>query len=227
MKRILVILFAASSLTVARADFVLKQQIKSVGQNGVVTLEVKDDQSRLDMPTDLLGDVSVIQDLNTGDKTMMIHQRKIAKLESGAEVRQSAEQFGYSTNGVVPKPVDTGKTGKVGDYDTEIYTWTNNNGVGGTLWVAKNYPDFDKIKIYLKKLEESPAGQMMRGDSPDGNTLPGMVVKSEKVAHGDIITETLISAKEQPVNASDFDVPDDYRIIGLPITTNPTTTPDK
>lgn len=220
MKQILVILLAASTLTVARADFVFKQQIESSAQNGIVSFEVKGDKTRKDMPTELMGEVSVIQDLNTGDTIMMIHQRKIAKMESGTEIKQRAEQSGQS-NSVAPKPVDTGKTEKIGDYDAEIYTWTNNHGMGGTLWITTNYPDIAKFEIQLKKLDESPANQMTKGDLPETSTLPGIVIKSQIMAHGDKITKTLISAKEEPVDASDFQIPDDYRIVGLPITTNP------
>ena len=205
----------------ARADFVIQQKIESADQNGVLTLKIKGDKTRLDMPTERLGNVSVIQDLNTGDKIMMIHQQKVAKMQS------AAEQASAGNDGENPALVKTGKTEKVGNYDTEIYTWTNDHGMSGTLWVAVNYPDYPKFKSLLKKLHDSKAGQMLKGTQPDTSTLPGMVVKSKKETPLGEVATTLISAKEEPVNASDFQIPDDYRIVGLPITTNPTPAQNK
>ena len=103
MKLIIGVIMFAAAIT-ARADFVIQQKIESADQNGVLTFKIKGDKTRLDMPTERLGDVSVIQDLNTGDKIMMIHRQKAAKMQS------AAEQTNAGADGESPTLVKTGKT---------------------------------------------------------------------------------------------------------------------
>jgi hypothetical protein len=214
MKQIFALIALALSVVAARADFVIQQKIESTEQNGIVTLKFKDDKTRRDMPTERVGDVSIIQDLNTGDTITMIHRQKAVRKESGTEFKQRMEQMDDGiTNAVTPKPVDTGRTEKVDNYDTEIYSWTNSSQMSGTFWVAKNYPDYQKIRPLYLKLEQSPAGQMVKRTTPGTSAFPGMVVKSQiKSPMGETI-KTLISAKEEPVAASDFQIPEDYQIV--------------
>jgi Domain of unknown function (DUF4412) len=219
MKQTFAILFLALSLTGVHGDVVVKKQIQSAMQNGIITFRISGNKTRRDMPTERLGDVSVIQYLNTGQTITMIHRQKIAKMESADEHRQKADELNRNSL-PVPKLLDTGKAGKLGNYETEVYSWTNNRDMGGKLWVAKNYPDFQKIQIQLKRLEQSPAMQMIKGNGPAISDLPGMVVKSQRQALGETITETLISVKEEPANPADFEIPNDYHVIGLQITTN-------
>src|SRR5262249_39906280 len=152
----------------------------------------------------MLGPVSVIEDLKTGDRIMMINQRKEAKMQSFDEFKQ---KFTQANSGGSLKVVKTGKTEKVGNYDTEIFTWTNNLNAGGTIWVAKNFPDYPKFQAMFKRLEQSPTGQLSAQAQPASATLPGMIVKSQKKTPAGEITMTLISAKEENLPASDFQIP--------------------
>lgn len=216
MKQILPFVVLALSVVGARADFVIQQKVESTEQNGIITQKFKGDKTRTDMPTERMGDVSVIRDLKTGEAITMIHRQKMARQESGAEYKQRMKQMNNGmTNAVPPKIVDTGKSEQVGNYDAEIYTWTNSSHISGTFWVAKNYPDYPKIKSLFLKLEQSTAGQVSKGIAPDMSALPGMVVKSKIESPMGEIKKTLISAKEEPVAASDFQIPAGYRIQGL------------
>jgi hypothetical protein len=212
MKRLLAFLALVFTVITVQADLVIQEKVESADQHGVVTTKIKGDRTRIDMPTDRLGDVSVIDDVKTGDKIMMIHGRKQAKMESGAEVAQKEKSDGTET--ASSKPVNSGRTEKVGGYDTEIYTWTNNSDMGSTLWVAKCYPDYAKIRLDLKTLY-----QTHKNTSADTSTLPGMVVKSKTESAMGERTMTLISAKEEPVKATDFRIPADYQVQGLQIST--------
>lgn len=227
MKRTFALAALALSAVAARADFVIQQKIESAEQKGVLTLKIKGDKTRLDMPTERAGEVSLIQDLDTGDTITMIQQQKAARKESGAAYKRRMELMDKGvTNAAPPKAADTGKTEKVGNYDTEIFSWTNSSRVGGTFWVAKNYPDYPKFKSLFTRLEQTYAGQMSKRTSPGVGTLPGMVVKSQiKSPTGESITKTLISAKEEPVAASDFQVPADFRMVSQQATPGHPTTP--
>src|SRR5207249_2869016 len=107
-----------------------------------------------------------------------------------------------TANAEPPKPLATGQTEKVGQYDTEIYTWSN-YGMNWKLWVAKNFPNFAKIKIWLEKMSKLAGGGMGKGMAYDPATLPGMVVKSEmEMSGGQKVTNTIISAKDDNIDPS-------------------------
>ena len=120
------------------------------------------------------------------------------------------------TNAAPPKFQDTGKTEKVGNYDAEIYTWSSPDGANQTVWVARDFPDYAKIKVQMDKLNDSPVAQMSKGAAPDVNTLPGMVVKTQMEMNGQKVTSTLVSAKESSVDASIFQTPKDYQPMNQP-----------
>ena len=221
MKQISILSGLAFSLAVARADLVLQQNIESAMMNGTVTTQIKGNQIRVDMPSSPQGAVSTIMDLNSGDSTTLMHQQKIAMKVPGAAVKQMAENMrkaraGAGTNAPLPQFTDTGKTERVGDYTAEVYTWSRPDGANQTVWVAKNFPDYAKIKAQMDKLNQSPMAQISKGSSPDVNTLPGMVVKTQMEMNGQKVTSTLVSVKEQSVDASVFETPKDYQQMTQP-----------
>jgi peroxiredoxin len=70
--------------------------------------------------------------------------------------------------------------------------------------VAKDFPNYEKINGILENLN----GLIC----PDPAQLPGMVMRTEiKVCGTNLLTITLISAKEEPVDASAFAIPKNYR----------------
>ena len=226
MKRILILSGLAFSLAAARADLVIQQKIEGAMMNGTVTVKVKGNQVRTDIPSSPQGSMSTILDLNSGDQVMLMHQEKMAMKIPGARVKQMAENMrkeraDAGTNGPPAKFTDTGKTEQVGEYNAEIYTWSGPDGEKQTVWVAKNFPDYSKIKTDMDKLEESPMAKISRGSAPDASTLPGMVVKTQTEMNGQKVTSTLVSAKEQTVDASVFETPKDYHEMTAPAVAPP------
>lgn len=215
MKRIFVLVALVFTIAAARADLVMEQKIESAMVNGTITTKIKGDKVRLDMPATPQGAISTIMDVNTGDSITLMHGQKAVIKIPGTEIRQMAENMkkaranGAATN-AAPKFHDTGKTEKVGDYDTEIYTWSSPNGATQTVWVAKNFPNYAGIKVQMDKLNNSPVAQMSKDTSPDVGALPGMVVKTQMEMNGQKVTSTLVSAKEESVDASIFEAPKDY-----------------
>jgi hypothetical protein len=218
MKRISIFLALISLGAAAHADFVIQQKVEGGLQSGDMTMKIKGDKVRVDMAGPA-GDVSSILDMNTGDSTVLMHQQKMAMNMPAAQLKQTMERMknqNGNTNAAPPQLVDTGKTGMVGGYDAEIYTWTNNRDAGGMIWVSKTFPDYTKIKVQLDKLENSPVSQMSKGLAPDTSALPGMVMKSKIDMNGQEMISTLISAKEESVDASAFEVPADYQLMTAP-----------
>ena len=221
MKQIVISLGLAFSIMAARADLVLQQKVESAMINGTITTQIKGDKIRVDMPSSPQGAMSTIMDLSSGDSTTLLHEQKVAMKVPGAEIKQMAEKLKQSrasagTNAAPPTFQDTGKTEKVGNYDAEIYTWSSPDGANQTVWVAKDFPDYAKIKVQMDKLNDSPVAQMSKGAAPDVNTLPGMVVKTQMEMNGQKVTSTLVSAKESSVDASIFQTPKDYQQMNQP-----------
>jgi hypothetical protein len=57
---------------------------------------------------------------------------------------------------------------------------------------------------------------MMKGMMPEASEFPGMPIRTEVENGSDKITTTLISAKQEPVNAADMEVPAAYKEMTMP-----------
>ena len=201
------ILCAAAS----KADLTIEQKRESANGSGTVVLKIKGEHFRSDMTVNPIGAMSTIVNTSTMDSVTLIHSQKTAVRTDGAKLKARIDaQDNKQTER--PKLVDTGKSEKVGGYDAEIYNWSNGK-VSQTLWVAKNFPGFDKLKGEIDKVSNSGARGMGANNSyPDMTTLPGMVVKSETTG-GDIkMVLILVSVKQDAIDDSEFDIPKDYKL---------------
>jgi len=205
MKRFF-LLFTVACATVARADLVMQQQIVTPDYNGVITMKVKGDKVRLDVNAGQPQALSTIMDLNTGETTTLVHGQKMYLKTQNAPAKKN-KPAGAASRAPVPRP--TGQTQKVGEYDTELYTWSNANGITGTAWVAKNFPDYARVRADLAALDQTTGAG--NGASPELSTLPGMVVRSQVAGGGQTLTMALISAREGSLDKSIFGVPRDYK----------------
>jgi hypothetical protein len=57
---------------------------------------------------------------------------------------------------------------------------------------------------------------MSKDTSPDVGALPGMVVKTQMEMNGQKVTSSLVSVKEESVDASIFEAPKDYHEMAQP-----------
>ena len=188
-------------------------------------MKVRGTKIRLDLYAGQPRAISTIKDLNTGDIVTLMHNQKMFLKTPGAPTKQARPaSTGAAANVKPPKPRDTGKSEKMGGYDTKIYTWSNSRGIIGTAWVAKNFPNFAQIRTDLAALDKSPSGTN-NDMSPELSTLPGMVVKSQVSGGGQTITAILVSAKEEPIDASLFQTPRDYREVPRPQPLKPVSQP--
>ena len=78
----------------------------------------------------------------------------------------------------------------------------------------KTYPDYARIRADFAVLDQNRrSGQRC---DPELSVLPGMVVRSQVAGGGQTITMALISAREEPMNASLFGIPRDYKEVPRP-----------
>jgi hypothetical protein len=203
MKRIFVLSTLLCAAIGARADLVIQQQITAPNYTGVTTMMVKGTRVRLDLYAGEPKALSTIVDLSTGETITLLHTQKMyLKTQT-----KPAKPAGTASKAPVPRAA--GKTQKVGNYDTEVYNWSNDRGIAGTAWVAKNYPDFARIKVDLATLDRTAGAE--NDTSPEVGLLPGMVVRSQVSGGGQTLTLALISARETPLDASSFGIPRDYQ----------------
>ena len=199
----------------ARADIVIEQKMESAIINGNVTMKVKGDNARMDMPSPLGGNVTTLMNFKSGDMVTLMHQQKMAMKMNLADVKKQQEA-GQKALGVDPtkieKPKATGAKEKVGDYDTEIFEM-NQGALQAKLWIAKDFPNAQAIKDQMMKLSSSMGGA---GFDPSKVDVPGMVVKSEVSTPVGKMTITLVKAKEEPVDDAEFKKPEGYQEMEMP-----------
>jgi hypothetical protein len=198
MKPIFVFLALVCTAAGARADLVMQQQISIATNNSVATIKVKGSKIRLDLSAGRPQAVSTITDLKTGDVITLFHKQKMYVKTPGAPPKQTQPAGDGATANPAPKPPlpqPTGQTQKVGSYDTDLYSWSNSRGIIGTAWVAKNYPDYARIRTDLAVLDKS-AAEANNYTDPALSTLPGMVVRSQVAGDGPTIIAALISARK-------------------------------
>jgi len=206
MKPIFILLAAVCAAATARADLVLQQQIITPDYNGVTTMKVKGAKVRMDLYAGQPQARSFITDLNTGEIIALMHSQKMYVKSPGQPMNQTRPA---GTASRAPVPRDTGKNQKVGGYDTELYEWSNARGITGTAWVAKNFPDYARIRADLAVLDKTTGTE--NDTTPELNALPGMVVRSQVAGGGQTITSALISAQETQLDASIFGIPRGYK----------------
>jgi len=205
-------------ISAASADWVIETKIESAQLNSTTTTKVKGNKVRVDIPEGPAGAMSSIIDTTSGDSTTLLHAQKMAMKASSAQLKGAADAAKKaagitSSGGDAPSPQATGQKEKVGGYDCEIYTWTD-GGSSAKLWIAKDHPQAAALKALDKQMRAGVLGAMQSG--PDTSKLPGVAVKTEVAVQGQKITTTVLSVKEQDVDAKDFDVPAGYQSISMP-----------
>lgn len=213
MKKALALLLLMTAWS--HADLVIEQKMESAFMNGNMTMKIKGENARIDMPGGPVGEMSVVMDLKGGQMTTLIHSQKMAMKANLEAAKKQAEAASKATGldpSKIEKPKSTGKTEKVGEWDTEIFETTT----GGTpikMWVAKDFPNYKAISDQMNKLSAATGGGAFDASKFD---LGGMVVKTEMTTPAGKVSTTLVSAKETPVDDAVFKLPEGYKEMALP-----------
>ena len=195
--------------TLARADWVLVQKTDTAGQENVVTMKIKGEQARVDMGEKM----TVI--VGAEGMVMLMHGQKMMMKMDLLTMKGLLEKVGKGTSSQpTAKPVATGQKEKVGEWDTEIYTWEGQMGKG-RFWVAKDFPKHAENSAISDKLGKVVGGAVS-GMSPQASDFNGMVVKSEMTMMGKKVDSFLVSAKEETVDPKEFAPPASYNEMKMP-----------
>jgi hypothetical protein len=211
-KSSLLLACAVFSCQTLLADWTITQKNTTDGKAENMVIKVKGDKTRADV-----GDqMSVISDAAAGEVTMFMHAQKMMMKMNGDSMKSimalAGQMLGKGSTPV--KPVATGKMEKVGDYETEIYTWSGQLG-SGKFWVAKDFPGFAELNAVQDKLMKA-MGNPAASFAPQNSDFPGMVVKSEMNVMGKSALSELVSVAKDPVDEAIFKAPEGYQEMKMP-----------
>lgn len=210
----------------SRADYVIVQNVEGGPQTGEMTIKIKGDQIRADISPQM----SSISNSATGDSIMIMHMMKSYMKISGEstkalmqQMQQMQQQMGAAGGGAAGgsggeaaiAPKATGKTQRIGSYDTQEYV-CQAGGINLHYWVAKDYPNWAKIQQQMLKSQENSLSKMLPGKIVRLNNLPGMPIKTELEFSGQKIAYTIVSVKEEEVSAKEFEIPAGYQEMAMP-----------
>jgi hypothetical protein len=179
-------------------------------------MKVKGDRARVDMDMPSLlgfgGNTTTLMNFTSGEMITLLHQQKLASKVNLADInkQQEAVHKALGVDSKIEKPKATGKTEKVGDFDTEIFEM-NQGTLQAKLWITESFPNAQAIKDQMIKLDKLDSAMGGPEFDPSKVDVPGMVVKSEVTTPLGKWTYTLVKAKEEPVDEKEFDKPEGYQ----------------
>jgi hypothetical protein len=208
-----------------KADLVVVQKVEQSGpprQSMDVTLKIKGDKIRADIGSE----ISVIMDTASGATITLRHPEKTALEVSGEAARQLMEKMNHlrqasdETAEIPPSRIEaTGQRETIAGRETRGFS-TQTGAVRITWWIAPKLDGPDPFAEAFEALQKTAMVQLAGGMAgPSGGfQLPGLPLKTEMITpDGRKITTTVISVKEQPLEAIDFTTPPGYRSLAGPL----------
>jgi hypothetical protein len=166
---------------------------------GVVD-RIKGNQCREDMFLGGGAFGSEILNLDTGKAFKLMPDKKMA-------VKTYLDQSVLTNAIAIDAIKDTGKTEMVNGYNAKIYNYTNSIG-SYTLWIAKDFTNFETIKADLAKRDR--LRELTRNGFFHLSTLPGMLLKYRADNMPANRPSLQVILNEDPIDDSIFEVPKDY-----------------
>lgn len=198
-------LFSTPGGPCACADVTMEMKMESTAQNATVITRIKGDKMRTDVGDEMTSYV----DIATGDQVLVNHKTKEVTRLDGAKLRADMEESkkmmpkldpAAAKAAEAPRFFPTGQKEKVGPYDTAVYTRTVQGSVV-TLYLSKDFPNYAALKAELAVLGKLP------GQEEDAK-LDGILVKSvTEIPNAFKSTSTLVSLKQEPIDAALFVAP--------------------
>ncbi|WP_050023326.1 DUF4412 domain-containing protein [Verrucomicrobium sp. BvORR034] len=180
-----------------RAGLVLEQTVEGSEARNETVMRIQGGMVRADICEEL----STIA--NTKDRevmTVMHPAREVTVMRQPAAAADNT-----TTPPMVPKYTVTGLTEKVNGYDCVVVTMEV-LGMKSTFWVAKSYPDYDRIKAELATVKSAS----------DTTALPpemdGMILKSCTGSESFPCITTVKSVRFEEIPDSAFRAPAGYTI---------------
>ncbi|HSJ02399.1 MAG: DUF4412 domain-containing protein [Verrucomicrobium sp.] len=189
---------ALSAPTVLHAGLVLEQTVESEGSTSNTVMRLQDGMIRTDIDEEL----TTIANTQTREVLTLMHPVKQIMRINAPQADVTGKTVSLPAM-PAPKYNITGATDTIDGHVCDIVTMEV-MGMKSTYWVAKDYPDYDKIKEELAKLKHPGDTTLVPAE------MNGLVLKTSTVSptYASITTVTAVKIEEiaEPV----FQAPDDY-----------------
>ena len=211
----------------ARADYTINEQIERSGKAQPISVKIKGTKFRVDMSETH----SVIIDSATGEMTILFHpQRSYLRISADtvkAQARALKALLGQKSDDAAAVELKTtGNHEQIDGYDAEEYT-TEFNGVPMSFFVARSYPNYQKILAALTQLQSSPVLGEARGLVIPPDKLPGLPLRTIQSIRGQQIVTSINSVQETDLPDSVFSIPGDYKQLAPPAASGKNVQTDK
>jgi len=197
----------------ARADLTIVQRVDGVAQNGDVTVKIKGDKQRIDGPSQ----PTRIIDGKKGEMTDLITDQKGFVTISADQIKAAAASMNLNPdkNSTASKLTPTGKKETINGYETEEYVYQTPQ-FKASFWVAKKYPGAADI---LKQMQAPISGAWKPSNMgmPDYTDFAGMPLKTVISVGENQVATTIISIKQDPLSANEFEIPKDFQPLKQPV----------
>jgi Domain of unknown function (DUF4412) len=205
--------FTALSLSIvfgilgsARADLTIIQKVEGAGQDVNVTVKIKGDKERVEAA----GQPTRIINGKTGEITNLLDDRKAFATVSAAQIKTAADSMdlGADKKSASTRLNATGKKETIGGYETEEYAYETPR-FKASFWIASKYPGVADI---LKQMQAPITGALKPSNMgmPDYTDFNGLPLKTVISVGSTQIVTTIVSIKQDPLSASEFEIPKDF-----------------
>ncbi len=208
---LLLLCFAAAA---ARADLVIVQRVEGGGMEGEMTIRLQGKRVR----ADIAPGISTIVDGAKGETIVLQHKTKIFNRIDAEQTKALAEQLLTAQAGSAPgKLTPTNEKKEVAGHQTQAYHWVVGQ-MKMKFWVCTDFANADAIQQQLNALQSVGLAPIAASLMPDPRQMPGLRLRTEFEMGGSKVATTIQSIKQEPVDATIFDVPKGYREVALPVT---------
>ena len=211
-------LIAIGFITSARGDLTIEQRVEAGGQKGDVTVKVKGDKERVDAPEQ---PIRIIDGKKGEMIDLMVEQKTFVRI-SADQMKAAAEtisKFNADKPAAEKKLTPTGKKETVNGYETEEYVYETPQ-FKASFWVAPKYPDAQNI---LKQMQGPVTGAWKPSNlgMPDYTDFAGLPVKTVISVGNNQVVTTIMSVKQDSLNAAEFEVPKGFQEMKKPLGSPP------
>jgi hypothetical protein len=191
----------------ARADLTIVQQTEGAGASGEMLIRIRGNKMR----SDLTARLTMILDGDTGETFFLHHADQTFSRVTAEEAKHMGERFGEAQSGSeAGKLFATGEKKMIGSHLAELYLWTI-GAMKMRLWIAHDFPNGQAVQAQLDRLQRVGLASATANLMPPAGSVPGLRLRTEIELKGQKLAYTILSVKEEPLDAAQFSIPPEYR----------------
>jgi hypothetical protein len=190
----------------AQAGYTIVQQVEGPGTTSDVTIRIEGNKMRSEVAEPL----SVIVDGETGESIFLQHKNHTFSRVTAEQARRMGERLVEAQTDHDPGTLlPTGEKKMIGSYTGELYIWTI-GAMKMRLWISRDFPDGPAVQAQLDRLQQFGVNSVGAKLMPPSASLPGLRLRTEMELPGQKLVYTILSVKEEPIEAAYFTIPPGY-----------------